>query len=367
MGTESPKYVDRILLVDPTGDDQVVDADTPVGRHATRPGRGGAILAGAERAFGQGMTHIVTLDVPAGGESADFSRFVTAIHGNPDSIIVGKRDFAVPGWSRRAGLKRLFSSVLLRIQTGRIVADVASGSRAYPVCVLRGLKFWTHGSSFEKEVLVRAAWAGIELRDIDLSPGSTVAGRGDAAVRVLWGHLLLVLLNVHLTLRSVVPWPHRRLLPDASSRERITILHPLRSLRRLILENTSPQKIALAVALGVLLGTLPLFFVHTVAIILLANLFRLNKPAAIVASQLCMPPIVPALCIELGHRLRHGYFLTEISLRTLGYQAWDRVLEWILGSLVLAPVLAVVTGLAAYAMALAVNRQLKSESRIDAQ
>ena len=57
-----------------------------------------------------------------------------------------------------------------------------------------------------------------------------------------------------------------------------------------------------------------------------------------------MPPIVPALCIEVGYFLRHGRFLTEISLETLGYQALERLYEWLLGSLVLAPILAAAAG-----------------------
>jgi hypothetical protein len=57
-----------------------------------------------------------------------------------------------------------------------------------------------------------------------------------------------------------------------------------------------------------------------------------------------MPPVVPALCIEAGYFMRHGRFLTEISLETLGYQALERLYEWLLGSLVLAPLLALLIG-----------------------
>jgi uncharacterized protein (DUF2062 family) len=166
-------------------------------------------------------------------------------------------------------------------------------------------------------------------------------------------------MNIHLTMRSIVPWPHRR-WTDNPRPQRLTILHPLRSLKRLILENASPRGIALSAALGVLLGTLPLLFVHTVSIIMAANFLRLNKPAAITASQLCMPPLVPALCIEIGYWLRHGHWLTEISLRTLGYEAWDRVLEWALGSILLAPILAGLVGLATYTVACIVRHNLQT-------
>jgi uncharacterized protein (DUF2062 family) len=103
------------------------------------------------------------------------------------------------------------------------------------------------------------------------------------------------------------------------------------------------------------LGALPLFFFHTLAILFVAGYFRLNKIAALAASQLCMPPIVPAVCIETGYFLRHGKFLTEISLETLGYQALERIWEWLLGSLLVAPVIGLATGVFVYALAVTVR------------
>jgi len=64
-----------------------------------------------------------------------------------------------------------------------------------------------------------------------------------------------------------------------------------------------------------------------------------------------MPPVVPAICIEVGYFMRHGRFLTEISLETLGYQALDRLLEWLIGSLVLSPILAALVGIIIYVTA----------------
>jgi hypothetical protein len=48
------------------------------------------------------------------------------------------------------------------------------------------------------------------------------------------------------------------------------------------------------------------------------------------------------LCIEAGYFIRHGKFLTEISMKTLGYQCLERILEWIIGALVLGPLMGLV-------------------------
>ncbi|MCP4373519.1 MAG: DUF2062 domain-containing protein, partial [Deltaproteobacteria bacterium] len=83
---------------------------------------------------------------------------------------------------------------------------------------------------------------------------------------------------------------------------------------------------------------------HNIAILFSAGYFRLNKVVALTASGLCVPPLVPALCIEAGYFMRHGTFLTEISIKTLGYQALERIFEWLIGSLILAPIFAVLVG-----------------------
>ncbi|RLB67510.1 MAG: DUF2062 domain-containing protein, partial [Deltaproteobacteria bacterium] len=63
-------------------------------------------------------------------------------------------------------------------------------------------------------------------------------------------------------------------------------------------------------------------------------------------------PFVPALCIEAGYFMRNGTFLTEISFKTLGYQALERFWEWGLGSLLIGPLLALIFGLTTYLAAL---------------
>lgn len=146
-------------------------------------------------------------------------------------------------------------------------------------------------------------------------------------------------------------------LRSEATTEKISLAHPIRALKILLTESASPGQLALAAALGVFLGTLPLIACHTIAIIVAAAWLRLNKVAAVTASQLCMPPVVPALCIEAGYFVRHGRFLTEISMQTLGYQALERLYEYLIGSVILAPILAAMVGLPVYGIALVISRR----------
>jgi hypothetical protein len=54
--------------------------------------------------------------------------------------------------------------------------------------------------------------------------------------------------------------------------------------------------------------------------------------------------------------MRHGEFLTELSLETLGYQGLERLYEWLLGSLLVGPLLAGLTAAMIYGMALSLER-----------
>lgn len=330
-------------------------------RHPRNLGKGAALHRAAGWGLQQGYTHMVCLDADGQHDPAELPMFFAEIAEHPQAVIVGHRDFdqeSIPGSSR---FGRQFSNFWLRLQTGSRLNDSQSGFRAYPLLIFQQLNFWTRRYNFEVEVLVRSAWAGLELRDVDISVYYPPGGERISHFRGFMDNWRLSLLNTHLTLRSIVPWPHRKIIErqaaDSGKLKTLSVIRPLRSIRQLLRENSSPQRLAVAAGVGVLLGTLPLIACHTIAILFVCGFFRLNKVAAVSSSQLCMPPIVPALCIELGYYFRHGRWLTELSLETLGYQALERFYDWLLGSLLLAPLLALLVGAFTYLLAQMVQKE----------
>jgi len=342
------RHHDRVLVVDDGSNEPVASQldGLPVEllRHPHNLGKGAALRSAADWGLQRGYAHMICLDADGQHEPDDLPKFFAEISAHPQALIVGHRDFSsatIPGASR---FGRKFSNFWLRLQTGSRLLDSQSGFRAYPLLLFQHLRFWTRRYNFEVEVLVRSAWAGLQLRDVDISVYYPSGGERISHFRGFMDNWRLTLLNTHLTLRSLLPWPHRKIVAAENSERRpgemVSTLHPLRSIRQLLRENSTPPRLAVAAGVGVLLGTLPLLFCHTIAILFACGYFRLNKVAAVSSSQLCMPPVVPALCIEIGYFFRHGRWLTEFSLETLGYQAPLRLFEWFLGSLLLAPVLA---------------------------
>ena len=351
---------DVVMVIDDGSTDEGIETlgglNVQILQHPRNRGKGAAILTAADACRRLGMTHVVIMDADGQHNPQDFQDFIPAVQSDPYAIVVGKRNFeglTVPGLTR---FGRHFSNFWLRLQTGQSLGDTQSGFRAYPLVVLERLKLREKGFAFEVEVLVKAAWAGINLKAVDISVYYPPANERISHFNVFKDNLRLTFLNTALTLRSLAPVPHRQILDPDHDRGRVSVWRPIRSLKLLLSENASAGQLAVAGALGMFLGTLPLIGFHTISILFAAGYFRLNKITALSTSQLCMPPLVPALCIETGYFLRHGKFLTEISLQTLGYQGLERLYEWAIGSLLLAPLLSLVIGSMIYFTAFFISK-----------
>jgi glycosyltransferase involved in cell wall biosynthesis len=336
-----------VMVVDDGSTDgsmeSIGDLDVRRLSHARNLGKGVAIRTGAKEALSMGYTHIITMDADLQHSPADIPLFKIKIECHPNAIIIGKRDFNTDNVPFSSVFGRSFSNFWLRVETGCKIADVQSGFRAYPLALFEFFDFKEKRYSFEVEVLVKSAWAGIALKEVDISVLYQPKGERISHFKYLKDNLYLTHLNARLTLRSFLPFPHKQFNED-SRPERLTVLKPVRSLKRLADSNMSPARIAMSGAMGVVLGTLPLIACHTLAILIVAGFCRLNKLVSLATSQLCVVPFMPAICIETGHFMRHGYFLTDISMETLGYQCLDRLFEWFMGSLVVAPLAGFIVG-----------------------
>jgi uncharacterized protein (DUF2062 family) len=352
----------RVLVVDDGSDEpagpSLVDLPIEVIRHETNRGKGAAIKTAVRHLRLQGTTHVITLDADGQHYPEDLPRFMEAIREHPEALIVGVRDFADPTVPASSRFGRSFGNFWVRLQTGTKVHDIQSGFRAYPVWLFERLSCRSQRYTFEVEVVVRALWGGVKVHEIPVRVHYPQREQHESHFHKLHDNVRLTLLNTHLTLRALLPWPHRAVVgPDAQTS--ITVWHPLRSIQALLTERATPRELGFAVALGVFLGAVPLIACHTLAILVAAALLRLNRVAAVAASQLCMPPIVPALCIEAGHFMRYGAFLTlegidslrGASFIQLGYMGLNCLWDWFIGSLLVGTVLSLVFGSVTYVMA----------------
>jgi glycosyltransferase involved in cell wall biosynthesis len=343
-----------VLVVDDgSGDggaERVADLNCQVIRLDRNRGKGAAILAGAAHALARGFAAIITVDADGQLDPAEAGRLAAAAAGQWPAIVVGARRMTkdnAPGASR---FGRAFSNFWIRLECGRDLPDTQSGYRLYPVRELLALKTGCRRYDFEVEILTRSAWAGLPILTVPVAVHYPAAVDRESHFHQFKDNFRLTCLHTRLVARALLPWSHQRLFGQvpreimAERRERWSLLHPVRLAQRLCREHSSALQLASAAWLGIFLGALPLIACHTVVLLYVCHRLHLNKLTAVTASQLCMPPLVPVLCIQTGYFLRHGRLLLDLSWDTMVVQIHQRLWEWLLGALLLGPLLGLLGG-----------------------
>ena len=336
----------EVLVVDDGSDEDITPLLAGLTCHIHQlpenRGKGMAILEGLRMAKELGFQAILTIDADGQHDPADAPKLLNALQGQWPAIVIGDRLMGenVP---KSSLFGRSFSNFWVRMETGLRLKDTQRGMRLYPVQEVQQLSLHKARYDFEIEVLVRSAWAGVPILSTDISVHYPEPGTRISHFNPGLDNLRLTLLHTMLVTRSLLPWPHKKLVkPKEGENGAGLLLHPVRFFKMVLREHNSPILVAAAVWIGVFMGALPLLACHTIAIIYVTHKLHLNKVVAIAASQICMPPLVPALCIELGYFMRNGSWLTEISSQTLIREIDQRLWEYLLGSLIIGPLLGVV-------------------------
>ncbi|RKX62212.1 MAG: DUF2062 domain-containing protein [Thermodesulfobacteriota bacterium] len=343
-----------VLVVDDgstdRGPDGITDLPCRLHRVPHNQGKGSAILTGAGLAEQWGYDTIITVDADGQLDPEDAARLVeTATAQDRPAIVVGTRLMTRDTAPKASLFGRAFSNFWVRLECGLDLPDTQSGSRLYPVEFLLHLPVRARRYDFEVEVLVRAAWAGILILSTPVRVHYPSEGKRISHFHQWKDNLRLTILHTRLILRALNPWPHRRLAGrTAPSVMDMSLFHPFRLFKHLCQEHSTPAQLGIAAWMGLFLGALPLIACHTIIIIYVTHRLHLNKPAAVAASQLCCPPVIPVICIETGYFMRNGHLLLELSLDTTVYQFHQRLMEWLLGSLIVGPLLGLAGGLATY-------------------
>ena len=129
-------------------------------------GKGFALRTGFDFARSLGYHYAITIDSDGQHYADDLKQFTEAVHQNPNAIIIGSRNMnqsAVPG---KSSFGNKFSNFWFWVNTGIKRNDTQSGYRLYPLKPLEKINFITKKYEFEIEVLVRGAWAGVDVIEV---------------------------------------------------------------------------------------------------------------------------------------------------------------------------------------------------------
>ncbi len=302
-------------------------------------GKGYAIRKGFDLAIAEGYNYAITLDADGQHHAGDIRAFLQKITERPDALIVGERDLAGQTVSKGSIWANRFSNFWYTFLTGIKLQDTQTGFRLYPLDRIRNMRFFTVKYEFELEVLVRAAWKGIEITGIPIRVYYPPAKDRVSHFRPFKDFARISLLNTVLVIIALLyakPFAFLKYLKKENIREFIS--------RYILRAHESNMKIALAIGFGVFMGIVPIWGFQLVTAIALAHLFRLSKFIVSVAANISIPPMIPfilygsyitgGLLLGTGTRIR---FSGDLNIRSFE----NNLLQYILGSIVFAVIMAI--------------------------
>lgn len=136
--------------------------------YANNQGKGFALRTGFKKAVELGYTYAITIDSDGQHYADDLVKFVDAVDTHPNAIIIGSRNLNQENVPGKSNFGNKFSSFWFWVNTGIRRNDTQSGYRLYPVKALDKIQFHTKKYEFEIEVIVRAAWSGIDVVEIPI-------------------------------------------------------------------------------------------------------------------------------------------------------------------------------------------------------
>lgn len=320
--------------------------------YARNRGKGYALRCGLRAAREAGFRYALTIDSDGQHYPDDIARFIERIERRPDTLLIGARNLTADNMPARNTFANRFSNFWYLVETGRRLEDTQSGFRLYPLRQLGRLRSLCSRYEFEVEVIVRAAWRGVEVENIPVKVYYAPDGERVSHFRPLRDFTRISLLNSVLVLEALLfyyPWRFFRAL----TRENIR-----RFIRRNITRSPeSNARLAAAMGWGVLCGILPIWGYQMIFAGLSAHFMRLNKLVAIVFSNISIPPMIPFILYGsywLGGRITGlpvELTLAEVTLRRMA----ECLAQYLAGSVALA----VVAGAAVWAVSWCVMTLMK--------
>jgi glycosyltransferase involved in cell wall biosynthesis len=140
--------------------------DFAITTHLVNLGKAAALRTGFAAARSRLFTHAVTIDADGQHEPDDVPHLLREAMRFPKAIVLGTRPLTMENCPRRCAIGRKQASLAVRLQTGLRLSDTQCGLRVYPLTMIEKLRCGAERYSFEAEIITRAAWAGIGIREV---------------------------------------------------------------------------------------------------------------------------------------------------------------------------------------------------------
>lgn len=325
--------------------------------YSPNKGKGFALRQGFKKAIELGFDYAISIDSDGQHFADDLPAFIHALDANPQSLLIGERNMnqaSVPG---KSNFGRNFSNFWFWFETGTKLNDTQSGYRLYPVRRLQNFTFFTRKFEFEIEVLVRAAWAGIPVKEVPVKVFYAEPGKRISHFRPFKDFTRISILNTVLVTIALLYIKPRDFIRSLFTKAF------WKDLWQKLINPAEPDYVkALSVGFGVLMGIVPIWGFQLMVAIALAFILRLNKPLVIVAANISIPPMIPVILflshvtgtLWMGEEAVALSFNQEISLDLVKHS----FMQYVLGAITLAIGAGVIFGLITYGVLRIFKRQV---------
>ena len=307
-------------------------------------GKGNALKIGFRKALELGFDFAITIDSDGQHYPDDIPVFVEALLAeNEDVLLIGNRNMAQDGIPKKSSFGNNFSNFWFWFETGIKLEDTQSGYRLYPLHKIPK-KYFTPKFEFEIEIIVRTTWRHVPVKNVPIKVLYDPAERV-SHFRPFKDFTRISILNtilVTITLLYIIPRNFVNNFKKKSFKKFI---------KEDVLESDGTNRIkAFSIALGVFIGLSPFWGFQTLLVISLSVLFKLNKVLAFVASNVSLPPFIPfiiAASLFLGAPFVSGD--SNLLSQDLNFDlVKNNLLQYIIGSFILATTISTVSGIAAF-------------------
>lgn len=174
-------------------------------------GKGAAVLYGLRQAVNHGFSHVLTMDADGQHPAPSLPEFMHESQRAPQAMILGNPLFDEHAPKIRVRGRKI-SNWWVNLETLWYgIGDSLFGFRVYPAAHLLQIMMshrFMRRFDFDAEAVVRLAWAGVPVRNVDaavryLSPGEG----GISHFRYLRDNVLLVWMHSRLVIESMVRLP----------------------------------------------------------------------------------------------------------------------------------------------------------------
>ncbi len=166
------EYVDDIIVVNDGSTDNTarvlanLQKQITVIQHPLNRGKGIALRNAFAEARKMGFDHAISIDSDGQHFASDLPAFLEILQNEPGSLVIGSRNMEQKDVPAKSSYGNQCSNFWFKVETGIPLKDTQSGYRLYPIKRLEGLRFITRRFEFEIEVIVKAAWQNIPVKNM---------------------------------------------------------------------------------------------------------------------------------------------------------------------------------------------------------